>query len=242
MFVFWFDALVLRQVVDVDADFAGRRFRVVDAHDDAARIDVVDLAAAARHAPPCRSRPPPCARRRCRRAASRRAGTAPPGAACSSPSTRGSRRRARGTESATRPPTRSAPAPRPCTGSCRAIDSMNSLRLRHDTSSSASLPLLVDLRVRLRDHVLAFLDRRQVMDLVGDLAVDDLAVRRLEEAVFVGARVQRERVDEADVRAFRRLDRAHAAVVRRMHVAHFEARALAREAARARAPRRGACA
>ena len=91
---------------------------------------------------------------------------------------------------------------------------------------------LVERRVRLRDHVLAFLDRRQVVDAVGDLAVVDLAVRRLEEAVFVGARIERQRIDEADVRAFRRLDRADAAVVRRVHVAHLEARALAREAAR----------
>ena len=92
--------------------------------------------------------------------------------------------------------------------------------------------LLVELRVRLRDHVLAFLDRRQVVDLVGHLAVHHLAIRRLEEAVLVGARVQRQRVDQADVRAFRRLDRAHAAVVGRVHVAHFEAGALARQAAR----------
>ena len=68
------------------------------------------------------------------------------------------------------------------------------------------------------------------------LPFDDLAIGRLEEAVFVGPRVQRERVDEADVRTFGRLDRAHAAVVRRVHVAHFEAGALAREAAR---PQRG---
>ena len=117
-----------------------------------------------------------------------------------------------------------------------AVDSMNSFLLRQDTSSSFSLPGLVELRVRLRDHELAFLDRRQVVDLVGDLALDDLAVRRLEEAVFVRPRVQRERVDEADVRAFRRLDRADAAVVRRVHVAHLEAGALAGEAAR---PERG---
>ena len=64
----------------------------------------------------------------------------------------------------------------------------------------------------------------------------DFAVRRLDEAELVDARVGRERGDEADVRAFRRLDRAHAAVVRRVHVAHLEAGALAREAAR---PERG---
>ena len=43
----------------------------------------------------------------------------------------------------------------------------------------------------------------------------------------------RERVDEADVRAFRRLDRADSSVMRRMDVADLEARTLPREAARA---------
>ena len=95
------------------------------------------------------------------------------------------------------------------------------------------LAVLVELGVRLRDHVLAFLDRRQVLDVLGDLAVLHAPVRRLDEAEVVGARVEGERVDEADVRAFRRLDRADAAVVRRVHVAHLEAGALAREAARA---------
>ena len=44
--------------------------------------------------------------------------------------------------------------------------------------------------------------------------------------------VGREAGDQADVRAFRRLDRAHPAVLRVVHVADLEARALAREAAR----------
>ena len=89
----------------------------------------------------------------------------------------------------------------------------------------------VQIGVRLGDDEVAFFDRRQEIDLVGDLAVVDLAVRRFHEAVLVGARKQRERIDQADVRAFRRLDRADAAIVRRMHVAHLEAGALARQAA-----------
>jgi hypothetical protein len=39
--------LVLDQVVDVDADFAGHRLGVVDADHDAVGVDVVDDAAAA---------------------------------------------------------------------------------------------------------------------------------------------------------------------------------------------------
>ena len=57
------------------------------------------------------------------------------------------------------------------------------------------------------------------------------AVRRLDEAEVVDPRVGGERRDQADVRAFRRLDRAHPAVVGRMYVAHLEAGALAREPA-----------
>ena len=48
--------------------------------------------------------------------------------------------------------------------------------------------LLVQRRVGLRDDVFVLLDRREELDVVGDLAVHDLAVRRLEEAVLVGAR------------------------------------------------------
>ena len=63
------------------------------------------------------------------------------------------------------------------------------------------------------------------------LPLVDLAVRRLDEAVLVDARVGRQRRDEADVRTFRRLDRADAAVVRGVNVAHFEAGALAGQTA-----------
>ena len=66
------------------------------------------------------------------------------------------------------------------------------------------------------------------------LLAGDLAVRALDEAVLVDAGIGRERVDQADIRAFRRLDRADAAVMRRMHVAHFEAGALARQTARSK--------
>ena len=60
----------------------------------------------------------------------------------------------------------------------------------------------------------------------------DDAVRRLDEAVRVDPGEGAERADEADVRALRRLDRAHPAVVAEVHVADFEAGALAAEAAR----------
>src|SRR4051794_28498108 len=68
-------------------------------------------------------------------------------------------------------------------------------------------------------------------DEVDDAPVLDLAVRRLDEPELVDPRVARRRRDEADVRPFRRLDRADAAVVGRVDVADFEARALTRQTA-----------
>jgi hypothetical protein len=90
----------------------------------------------------------------------------------------------------------------------------------------------VNRRIGLGDRELLLLHRRQIGDVLRHLAVADPAVGRLDEAVFVDAREGRERVDEPDVRAFRRLDRADAAIVRRMHVAHLEASPLARKTAR----------
>ena len=69
------------------------------------------------------------------------------------------------------------------------------------------------------------------MDLVPDLALIDLAVRAFDEAVLVDPGVGRQRVDQADVRPLRGLDRADPAVVRGVHVAHLEAGALAGQAA-----------
>src|ERR1043165_2372876 len=104
--------------------------------------------------------------------------------------------------------------------------------------------LLGRRRVLLGDAVVLFLEvallddlsegERRIADLDDAVVVEhapvvDLLVRRLDEAVFVDARVARQRRDETDVRAFRRLDRADAAVVRRMNVAYFEPGALARE-------------
>src|SRR5207244_13359942 len=86
--------------------------------------------------------------------------------------------------------------------------------------------------VRLLHRVLLLLRRREPADLPRHAAVLHHAVRRLDETEIVDARVARQARDEPDVRAFRRLDRAHAAVLAVVHVAHLKARTLAREAAR----------
>ena len=86
---------------------------------------------------------------------------------------------------------------------------------------------IADGRIRLSDDVAAFFDGGQVVDLIGNLGAFDLAVRGFQEAVFIQAGIQSQRVDQTNVRTFRCLDRADAAVVGRMHVAHFKAGAFA---------------
>ena len=93
------------------------------------------------------------------------------------------------------------------------------------------LGLRVDLGVRLGDRLLLLLGGVQVDDLVGDHAVLDHPVGGGDEAVLGDLRVGGQRADQADVRALRGLDRAHAAVVGRVHVADLDRRALAGQAA-----------
>ena len=89
----------------------------------------------------------------------------------------------------------------------------------------------IELGIGLRDDVLAFLDGREIVDLVGDAATLHTTVRRLEEAIAVRAGVDGQRVDQTDVWSFRRFDGANATVVRRVHVAHFEAGTFASQTA-----------
>ena len=99
-----------------------------------------------------------------------------------------------------------------------------------------ALARLEDDRAVLGDEVAAGLVAREVRLVPADGPLD-LAVRRLDEAVAVDPAVGRERADQADVRTFGGLDRADPAVVAVVDVADVEPGALARQAARARAPK-----
>ena len=96
------------------------------------------------------------------------------------------------------------------------------------------LILRIQRRRCLSNHVLRFVNGRQVLNVVRHHTVNHLAVRRLQKAVFVGARIGRERIDQANVRAFRGLDRANPAVVGRMHITDFETGPLTGQTARAK--------
>src|SRR6266568_1422167 len=93
-------------------------------------------------------------------------------------------------------------------------------------------PVTEQYRVGLRDDVPVLLVGGQIVDLVGGPALDDLPVRGLDEPEGVDPGERGQRADQTDVRAFRRLDWAHPAVVRRVHVTHLEAGPLPGQTAR----------
>ncbi|CNU09024.1 Uncharacterised protein [Mycobacterium tuberculosis] len=80
----------------------------------------------------------------------------------------------------------------------------------------------IDRRIGLCHHVAVLLVGGQVHDLVANHAVDHLAVRRFDEPERVDPRVHRQRADQTDVGPLRGFDRAHPAVVRRVHVADLQ--------------------
>ena len=91
------------------------------------------------------------------------------------------------------------------------------------------LSLAVEGRVCLGNVEVLVTVAGQILDLIGHLAIDDLAVRGLDEAEVVDAGIGAKRADQTDVRTFRGLDRADAAVVRWMNVTHLKTGALTGE-------------
>ena len=92
---------------------------------------------------------------------------------------------------------------------------------------------VLDLSIGRGQSGLVLLIRAEPLDLLGQLAAFDLLVRRDQETVLIHASVDRQARNQTDVRTFRRLDRADAAVVRNVHVADFKAGSLAIQTARA---------
>ena len=83
----------------------------------------------------------------------------------------------------------------------------------------------------LRDLVLAFVNCREVLDLVGHLAVPYLSVRRLDKSVVVDSGIGSDTVDESDRRTFGCFDGTNASVVRGVNIAHLESRVFTRKTA-----------
>ena len=92
------------------------------------------------------------------------------------------------------------------------------------------LRLGIEGGVRLRDGELLFFVGGEPLDVVGDFALFHPAIGSLDEAELVHGSVARKGADEADVRAFGRLDGAHAPVVGGVHVAHLDGGTLTGQA------------
>ena len=98
-------------------------------------------------------------------------------------------------------------------------------------AGGGEVALFVQRVVGLGDEVAFLLVGGDVFDGVGDPAVFHLAVGRFNESEFIDAGVGAQGVDQTDVGAFRRFNRADTAVVGGMHVSHFESGAVAVQAA-----------
>ncbi len=126
-----------------------------------------------------------------------------------------------------------------CFGEMSTYSNLIAADGREVTLDAGQLQALLDVTaadghgIRRGQDALHLFVGTQVLHVAVDLAVLDDAVRRDEEAVLVDVRVDRQRRDEADVGAFRRLDRADSAVVRDVNVTHLEAGPLAVQATRA---------
>ncbi len=92
--------------------------------------------------------------------------------------------------------------------------------------------VFVEARIGLCDHISPILDGRQILDLVGDLTIHDPAARGFEKPIGVGSCIDRQGIDQPDVRTFRRFNRADSAVMSRMDVAHLKPGAFASQPAR----------
>ena len=85
----------------------------------------------------------------------------------------------------------------------------------------------IQFRVCLGNHILTFLNSRQIVNFIGDASILHLAVWRFHKAILIGAGIQRQRINQTNVGAFWRFNRAHTAIMGGMHIAHLKPCALA---------------
>ena len=105
--------------------------------------------------------------------------------------------------------------------------------LAHRHEIGGELAIQIHLGVSLGDDELLLLHGGEIDRVALHDAVLHQHVGGFDKAVFVNFGERCQRVDEADIRAFRRLDGADAAIMGRVHVAHLKAGALTGQTARA---------
>jgi len=87
--------------------------------------------------------------------------------------------------------------------------------------------LFVHFAIGLGNDFALFHVRIEVLNLIRHAAFLNDAIRRFDEAELVYPRVDGKRIDETDVRTFRRLNRTNTTVVRGMNVANLKTGAFA---------------
>ena len=91
--------------------------------------------------------------------------------------------------------------------------------------------LFIKCDIRLGNHVLTFFNGRQVFNITRHYTIDHFTIWCFQKTVIIGTRIHSQRVNQPDIWAFRRFDRADTAVMRRMHIAHLKTSAFASQAA-----------
>src|SRR5260221_14731839 len=86
--------------------------------------------------------------------------------------------------------------------------------------------VLVQSSVRLRNDKITFLNSRQIMYLVSDLTIDYFPMWTFQKAEIIRTRINRQRINQTDIRTFWRFNRTNPAIMRMMNVTHFKPSAL----------------
>ena len=113
----------------------------------------------------------------------------------------------------------------------RSIDASRLQELAGRNTRTFQIVIFVELDASVGNHFVNFLGRIEINNFVGNMAANNLKVRRLDETVFVNPRISRQIQHQTNISALWRLDRADSSVMCRVGIAHLEAGTLAAQAA-----------
>ena len=83
-------------------------------------------------------------------------------------------------------------------------------------------PLIVHRLISLRNNIFIFFISHKIINLVQNLTILYLAIRSFNKAIFINTGINSQRANQTNVRAFRRFNRTHTAVMAVVYVAHLK--------------------
>ena len=92
----------------------------------------------------------------------------------------------------------------------------------------------IQRRVSLGNNVVTFFNRRQILNIVCDLAINNLAISCFDKAIVIYPGKQRQRVDQTNVWTFWCFNWANSTVMRRVYVTYLKAGTLTGQTAGAK--------